>query len=340
MGIPSPENLLTESELADIREFSVEFSRTGESLLNASKGMRQPHLRAFVMLLHSLGAITLQRFGRDMRVKGTGRLAQHFPEILSIYLSDSLTLLGNWNNTHTIPEDTLSALELLRQMELRRVELTRQSGKSPLPLAERPVAFALFHAIDQKGRDCYLFEINKDWRRLNFVGGKQESHDQGDYSETVLREISEELGISRDRISLSRLNSQPLDGYGLSGNVGSLARYPCVLFGVKVDDTFKTGLQYKWLTEDTIRECMSIRDCPLMVNPVYLRFLLAGRPSQLSRTPISIPVKVRSANLSDIVEGHEIPVNRWIRVLSENKDLLAAILTALAAIISLTLAFS
>jgi 8-oxo-dGTP pyrophosphatase MutT (NUDIX family) len=339
-SLQAKENLLTDVELDDICSFSTEFSKAGEAVVARSKLGRKPHLRAFVMFLHSLGAVSLEDTVQGVKIKGTGRLARHFPQLLSIYMSDAMTLVDNWNNTHIVPEDSLSAVELVRQMELRRIELTRRNGQLPQPLAERPVAFAIFHAVDQKGKDCYLFEINKDWRRLNFIGGKQEPGDRGDYEETVLREISEELGISRDRISLTRLNNQPLEGYSLSGNVGSLARYPCVLFGISVSGTVRTRMQDRWLTESTIKECFAVRDCPLMINPVYMKFLLEGQPSQISRTPVSTNTKVRSTNISDIVQGHEVAVGRWVRVMRENKDLLAAILTILAAVITLAVALS
>lgn len=336
---PKPGSLLTDSELDDIRDFSVEFGKANVSFLNRTRIVRKPHLRAFVMFLQLLGAVNVDDTPQGVRVAGTGRLTQHLPQILGIYLDNSLTLVDNWNNTHIIPEDSLSALELLRQMELRRIDLTRRAGRQPQPLASRPVAFAVFHAIDRKGKDCYLFEINSDWRRLNFIGGKQEESDGGDYAETVLREISEELGISRDRISsLTRINGQPLPGYGLSGNVGSLASYPCVLFGIEIAGPLNVRMQDRWLTEETIRACATMRDCPLMVNPVYLDFLLSGRPSHLSRVPVSTTERVRSAPLDEISKGRENPVSRWTRILSENKDLLAAMLTLLAAAITLSLA--
>jgi hypothetical protein len=339
-GAAESGNLLTQAELEDIRLFSAGFSGGGESVLSRSGIARKPHLRAFIMLLRSLGAVRIDDTARGIRVRGAGRLARHVPVILSIYLAGSLTLLDNWNSVHMVPEDDLSAVEFLRHMELRRIELTRRSGKAPEPLADRPVAFAIFHAIDQKGRDCYLFEINKDWRRLNLIGGKQEGEDKGDFGETALREISEELGLSRDRLSITRLNGEPLRGYGLSGNAGTLASYPCVLFGVRVDGDFRSRMQDSWLTESTIIACSAMRDCPLMVNPVYLRFLLEGHPSRISRTPLSTHIRVRSADISEITQTTEKSLARWVRVLRENKDLMAAVLTLLAAVITLALALS
>jgi hypothetical protein len=331
-------NLLTAAELVDLQVFAAEFARHNEVNIGQPGVHWKPHLRTFVTFLQALGAVRIDDGPAGLRCRTTGKLAGHLPEILSIYLCDSLTVLDSWNRTHLIPEDSISALEILRQLELRRIELTRRAGRVPRPLAERPVAFAVFHALNRHGKDCYLFEINKDWRRLNFIGGKQEDVDRGDFQATVSREISEELGISQHRLSLTRLNSQPLVGFSLSGNTGSLTRYPCVLFGVRVEGQLWTRLQDRWLTEQQIISCKDLEDCPIMVNPVYLSYLLEGVPSRLARTPLSTATRVRSSDIRDIVPAAEEPLRRWVRILTENRDLLAAILTLLAAVIALALA--
>jgi 8-oxo-dGTP pyrophosphatase MutT (NUDIX family) len=257
---------------------------------------------------------------------------------MCIYLERSFTILENWSSTHTIPEDRVSALEFLHQLELRRIEQERRAGRPVAPLAERPVAFVIFRAKNERGDDCYLFEINKDWRRLNFIGGKQESQDRGDYLETARREVFEELGIGRDRLMLTRLNDHPIIGYGLSGNVGSLARYPCVLYGVRVKCELKVRAHDMWLTEATIRRSMEATDGPLMVNPAYLSFLLEGNPSRLSTVSLSTDREIRSTPLRDIVPNGETVISRWLRVARENKDLVAAVLTIMAAAVGVILA--
>lgn len=330
--------LLSPAEIDDVRAIAEEFTKSGFVLMGRTALVRKPHLRLFVMLLQSFGAVHVEETERDYRLKTSGKLARHLPEILFLYLSDSLVLIDNWGTTRAIPDDSISASEFIRQFELRRVELTRRAGRDIRPLAERPVAFAVFHAVNVKGEDCYLFEINKDWRRLNFIGGKQEESDRNDFAVTVTREIGEELGLAADSLSLVRMNDEPLKGYGLSGNAGSLAGYPCVLFGVRVEGPLPTGMQNRWLTERQIKAFRDLPDTPLMVNPVYLDYLLSGSPSRLARTPISTSEKVRSSDNEEIVPGGEAPLKRWARVLQENKDLLAAILTVFAAVLTVVLA--
>ncbi|MCC3771745.1 hypothetical protein [Streptomyces sp. UNOC14_S4] len=330
----TPVALLGGDELDDVRSLAEEFSRGGEAAVSRTRLDRKPHMRMFIAFLCALGALRVEESGGSYQLRPSGRLARHVPQLLHIYLSESLTLIDSWNVARVIPEESMSALELLTQFELRRIDLTRRAGRDVRPLAERPVAFAVFHAVNDKGDDCYLFEINQDWGRLNFIGGKQEAADGGDFLTTVTREIVEELGLAAQRLSLSRLNDEPLTAYGLSGNAGSLAHYPCVLYGVRVDGPLRVRMQDRWLTERQIRDFRELRDGPLMVNPVYLDFLLAGSPSRLSRTPVSTADKVRTWRDHEIIPDTERPVKRWVRVLRENKDLLAAVLTLLGAVIA------
>jgi 8-oxo-dGTP pyrophosphatase MutT (NUDIX family) len=330
--------LLDDDALRDLRRFSDEFGRDGEVLLATSGLLRKTHLATFISVCQVLGAVSVRSDDSKTIVRPSGRLGAHVPEILYTYLERSFTILENWSSTHTIPEGRVSALEFLHQMELRRIEQERRAGRSVTPLAERPVAFVMFRARNDRGDDCYLFEINKDWRRLNFIGGKQEPQDQGDYLETARREVFEELGVSKDRLMLTRLNDHPIVGYSLSGNVGSLARYPCVLYGVRVKGELKVRAHDMWLTEATIRRSMERADSPLMVNPVYLSFLLDGSPSRLSTVPVSTDREVRATQLRDILPDGEAVISRWLRVARENKDLVAAVLTIMAAAVGVILA--
>lgn len=77
--LPRSANLLTEPELGDIRDFSVEFGKVNIVFLNKVKLTRKPHLRAFVMFLFALGAVSVDETDQGVRVKGAGCLSQHLP---------------------------------------------------------------------------------------------------------------------------------------------------------------------------------------------------------------------------------------------------------------------
>lgn len=295
-------DLLHEHHLRDIGRFAEEFGREGEVLMPVEELAEHVHLSLFIRFCAVLGAVSVRVANGTARVRPAGRLGRHVPEILHTYLEHPYSIIEDWNSLHLIPEDRVSALEFLHQMELRRIAQERRAGRAPRILAERPVAFAVFHARNEKGESCYLFETNEDWGRLNLIGGKQEPQDGGDYLETVRREISEELGIDPGRVTLTRLNEKPIAAYGLLGHAGSLASYPGVLFGACVEGPLPTRTpQDRWLTEATIRECVKADDPPIMVNPLYMDYLLAGNPSRLSRIPVSTTGEVRAASVRDLL---------------------------------------
>lgn len=151
-------------------------------------------------------------------------------------------------------------------------ELIR-SGQNPDDLPERPVACAVIRALDTHRRSCFLFKTDEN-RRLTLIGGVQEAVDDGDYSRTIRRYLSEERAITQ--VSLTRLNYKPIVGYAVSDTTGELARYPCVFYGVVIDGRLNARPSDTWLTEAEIAN-----------DSEYFAFLLEGTPSRISRVPLS-----------------------------------------------------
>ncbi|HEX5401702.1 MAG TPA: NUDIX domain-containing protein [Pseudonocardiaceae bacterium] len=328
---------LTADESWQLENFCDAIATVGRFEFRSNLDKIPAHLRMFVSTLAALGAVRISHDANSAVVENSGRLSKHVPQILRLYIFNGYSLINNWDRSGVIEQDQLNAIEFVHQLELRRIQLDKQAGIFPPPLAERPVAFGVFHARDESGESCYLFEINKDWHKLNFIGGKQEPEDDGRFDVTLKREISEELGISPQRVALSQLNDQPIIGYSLSGNAGSLARYPCVLFGVSVTGEFGIRQQDRWITERTIREYQGLPDSPMMVNPAYLTFLLSGRPSQLERTPLTTAETVRAVAAE---HGEHAPQRgSVVTFIKENKELVAAVLTLVAALITILSVF-
>lgn len=323
-------------ESAQLEEFCRGLAEHGQIRLDGELAALPGHLRMFIALLAAVGAVQVTPRGSGVEVGQTGRLARHVPLILNIYLNRQHVLIDDWNRPGRLREDRLNAIDLVHYLELRRIDLEKGAGLFPESLAERPSAFGVFRALNGAGESGYLFEVNKDWHQLNFIGGKQEPEDGGDFHRTLLREISEELGISPDRVTLTRLHDRPTITYALTGNSGSLARYPCVMFGVTVAGDFEIRLQDRWITEDTIRHYLSSADNPIMVNPVSMEFLLAGSPSRLERCPLTTRAVIRTR------EPAGAPIDsrgrRAARFARDNKELLAAVLTLLAALITVVVA--
>jgi 8-oxo-dGTP pyrophosphatase MutT (NUDIX family) len=229
----------TVEEEKQLEEFCANIQKPDGHNFGGSIPDIPPHLRMFVAILEAIGAVELAKNG-TARARNSGRLARHVPEILRMYIDGNYRFIDDWDRSSVLREDHLSAVSFIHLLEMRRIELSLQSGTNAEPLADRPVAFGVFRAQNRQGENCYLFELNRDWRRLNFVGGKQEAEDDLDFGRTLKREIHEEIGVAPDRVTLTRLNDQPIVGYGLSGNAGSLASYPCVLFGVIVTGKTRT----------------------------------------------------------------------------------------------------
>jgi 8-oxo-dGTP pyrophosphatase MutT (NUDIX family) len=334
--LPAP-TWLTADEKRQLDHFCHVISTVGRFEFRSNLNDVPAHLRMFISTLAALGAVRVSHDANTATVENSGRLSKHVPQILCLYIANGYSLINDWNRSGVTEEDHLNAIEFVHQLELKRIELDRQAGIFPKALAERPVAFGVFHARDASEESCYLFEINKDWNKLNFIGGKQEPEDDGRFDMTLKREISEELGISPHRVTLSQLNDRPIIGYSLSGNAGSLARYPCVLFGVSIAGEFGVRPQDRWITENMIREYQGLPDSPMMVNPAYLAFLLSGQPSQLERCPLSTSETVQSNDFHDKKVSRRRDV--IMRIIKENKELVAAILTLVAALITILSVF-
>lgn len=66
-------------------------------------------------------------------------------------------------------------------------------------------AFALI-ATEYNGERCYLLQWNSKWQCYNFIGGKVEKNgsENGDLARTMRREITEEMGIELEKLSVEQ----------------------------------------------------------------------------------------------------------------------------------------
>ena len=330
--------MLKAEELRQIQNVADKLTSNTEVLFAASE--LNAITRFFLSFLATLGAIKLSDFAdtQQVQVSISGKVARRIPLILSMFLRNGYVIFDDWSRVLNIPEDHLLGLEFLQQLELRRIDSSRREGKRPEFVDHRPAAFAVIRGKDKHGQTAFLFETNKDWGRLNFIGGKQEPADLESYEETLRREITEELGIARNRVTLQRLNNEPIVGYAISGNAGGLTDYPAVLFGVTIRGKFPVRLRDRWLDLDTIRQCMELDDSPIMVNPSYMDFLLKGHPTTMSQAPLTTNSFVNICRPEDVIGESEGRFTRWQRVATQNKDLVIVITGLVAALITLTAA--
>lgn len=268
-----PSAILDEAQLLRLERLADDLHRSHQLLLSPAE-IDVDYIRLFLEMLRALGVISTEAEGQNLRVAITGDCAANFCKTLILYLKHRFCLINNWHTTRPI-SNHLTGLQFLLFAERRRVEQSVAAGFNPEIYNERPVAFAVIKAESRKHRcDVYLFECNKDWGRLNLVGGKMEPSDAGDYRQTMVREIEEELGVNRDSVRLTAFNEQPVASFGLTGGFGALSRYPARLFQAH----FASPLvhlrdRFRWLTLDEFRRGKADDGTEFMVSPAYTDFL-------------------------------------------------------------------
>ncbi len=334
-------NLLNEKELQEIDKIAKNLTAGLEQYVDTEDLTATQ--RYFLATLRMLGAVsTLPQDKGRIRFARSGKIAAQLPKILAYYLRSQYVFIDDWSRL-ILNEDHLSAAELVNELEYQRVLQDRSRGVLSINFDTRPSAFAVICATTIKGERAYLFEVNKDWNRYNLIGGKQADSDNGSYEETVRREITEELGISRDRIRLYRLNEEPIEGWAISANAGGLTSYPCVLFGCTISGQLTVRLKDRWITEKDLRKLMNSEPerAELMVNPDYLSFLMDGMDPVIRSVPVSLQERVKASSVlsTEDERGWKRVLGRWSQATKDNKDLIGAVAGITSIITSLIAAF-
>jgi 8-oxo-dGTP pyrophosphatase MutT (NUDIX family) len=280
-------------------------------------------LCVFLDVLRTLGSIDVSENEKSVAVRVSSEFAANFNKTFLIHLKEGFKIFDNWHSNRPI-EDKIIGLQLLRYAEERRIEQSKKAGIFPYIYRIRPVAFAVIKA-KMDGKDVYLFELNKDWHKFNLCGGKQEEVDAGDYKETILRELSEELGISKKEIRVTPLTKQEINSYGLVGNYGVLTKYPTMLYHAQFLRVFKLTPKLKWFTLEEFKVGRGKRGEEFMVPPRVRAFLFNELEGGLEKLPYSFPAPLQT-------RSRLLNVVRFIKLYYK---VIAGILTILSALIYL-----
>jgi 8-oxo-dGTP pyrophosphatase MutT (NUDIX family) len=119
---------------------------------------------------------------RDGGATATGTIARYILHSLWAHLNDGVAIGIDW-------ETAPVGLALLRAMETIRIAVV----PNPTPAREAVAAQAIIKSR-QGAEDAYLMEFDAEAGQYQPIGGKQES-DEDDPTETLRREIAEELGL-------------------------------------------------------------------------------------------------------------------------------------------------
>jgi len=225
--------LLSNGMIETLRRIAEEIRDKKSFVIPKSEFANHPDIAMFLGILRLVGAITIKELENTLHAESSGHLAADLPFIMYLYIKHGFAIFDDWNRRTKPLPDRLTALEFLHFIEKRRIESSRKAGFWTETVRTIPVSYAIIKARSESlGSDVYLFELNKDWNLYNLIGGKQEPEDNKDYRMTLLRELEEEIGVSRDRVMATQLLERPLDGYSLSGSRGTLIHYPCMLYAV------------------------------------------------------------------------------------------------------------
>lgn len=333
LHVPTTEasTILPDEVLKKIKQLAIELR--DKSYLEISKDYlhKHPDIAVFVGIIHSIGSARIVNETEKIRLSITGPLARDVAYALFLMFRDGFPIFDDWTRCHKLP-DGLSALEFLHHIELQRIEYSKRSGIRPEILNEFPVAFAVIKGYSSKrGKDVYLFELNKDWNRYNLIGGKKQPQDGIDYRNILFREIEEELGIKRSEVQLTPLTEKPIEGYSLSGGRGVLSRYPCMLFLAHFRTSISAREKDRWFTEDEIRKLRTSESPGLMINPLYLNFIFEELPGGLKELEYSLKSPIDEAPWYQIAETWILRHKEWIIAIL---GIITAIIVLIRAIMS------
>lgn len=319
---------LSDATLQRIQLIATELRNKQYVILPLAEIRQHPDLAVFIAIIQAFGAIQIVETGSEWHLSTTSQLSRNMAYSLFLFLRDGFAVFDDWTRRSRTAPDRITAAEFLHQMELQRIEYSKRSGIRVEVLDEVPVSFAIIKARSGK-KAVYLLELNKDWNRYNFVGGKQEPQDQSDYHRTLLREIEEEIGVSRRDVKLTPLTDKPLDGYSLSGYRGALAHYPCMLFLAHFQKPFTIQAKHKWFSEEELRRNNDPESNIFMINPIYTDFLFNKLTGGLEGLDYSFNKPIDSLGWNHYA----------IEILKKHSEWIIALILIIAAIISLIKVF-
>lgn len=284
-----------------------------------------PEVLTQLVTLDCLGGVDIQAHEAGFTISSVSRIATNFSRTYLLYLKHRFPMVSDWYHLAGA-EGHICGIDLLLYMERNRIKYSVESGFRPEVFLNKNVSFAIIKGRSQKrNTDVYLLQMNKDWHRYNFIGGKQESCDRCDFRRTMLREAQEELHIDAGCIRISELTPEPILSYGMTGHNGALCSYHCMLYQAFFIESLPDNQRNIWLTEDEILAGRGKNGQVLMINPYYRDFLAKSLSGGLTSLPYSFSRPIDSSTFW----------NRSRSFLVEHRMLIIAIITILGALIAL-----
>lgn len=283
----------------------------------------EPEAKFFLKILDGFGALSVDIIEHHMTISMISKIATNFCHSLLLSLLHRFPVIRDWYHLSGVKKH-FYGIDLLLFFERNRIELSRETGFRPEVFLHKNVSFSII-----KGRsalrieDVFLLQMNKDWQRYNFIGGKQEDIDNGDFKRTVLREIQEELNVDMNSVRVTELTKTPIRSYGMTGHNGALCSYDCMLYQAFFSKPIPSHAKNIWVSIDELKSNQGKKGEIFMINPYYRQFILNHLEGGLEELPYSFNNKIEGSSTVWKIISH----------VSENRTLYIAVLTILAAII-------
>lgn len=172
--------------------------------------------------------------------RASNQAATYFINSLIWYASTGQTALGDWTRrgaqTDPVPDAILEQpVQLLKQLEFRRLRLGRANHLFAPPTREQDVAFVLVQGL-REGEVHYLHQFDPDSGHDQLIGGRIEPGETPE--QAAYREFAEELGDGQEPplaperdYHLEPLLLEPIGITAVSATYGALTAYRFHIFG-------------------------------------------------------------------------------------------------------------
>ncbi len=321
--VQTQQTLVSEKTVKKLNQIIEELRAQKRVIISFDRLKETPDILAFLDALRAIGSINIKKDGDQIILAAPSEYASNFNKTFELFVEHGLQIIDNWHTSRPIAK-RLIGLQLLLFAEHRRVQQSVCAGFAPEIYKARPVAFAVIKAKSKRRKkDVYLFELNKNWHKYNLIGGKMEDCDVGDYQAAVLREIEEELGINRNLVKVSPLHDKEIISYGLTGNYGTLCKYPAIIYQALFSTPIQLRERFKWISLEEFKNGITEEGKEFMVSPFYRGFLLNRLEGGLESLPYSFLKPMDDLSLP----------RKFVEFLVKHKEIIVAILIILAAII-------
>ncbi len=293
--IPGPENKVSFKDL----------SATLNDLYD-NEDARDAYLDAILNFLKIFGAIIIEKVNDAFFINAPSETAQCFIRSLAQYIRKDIKIVGDWDRLGSHNDVSMSKIlpsgaQFLKLLEMKRIK------ESPIPVRNVKVAVGIIKAKLRLKRDpVYLFQFEQHASQYKLIGGRYREEDEN-LSETLIREVREEIGLLHDRDFDFRELLSDVELNALSLTRGAYTHYVFNVYQIFLKNLPKLGPNDKWFTEKELKEQNMQAD--------IMEVLRKKLPGGLASLPLSTIMTI-SRSWKEIIKEHIITISIIITVIA------------------------